>query len=254
VIVFVLRWESLKPQPFSAGENFRMRIHCFGRWSLTHLLAISLGFAAHAQTPASTTLGGGTFNWNWTLISRGSCPVGGNYQNMKPVFAYQYSDFNATVNGIYKYFGGSFIGYIVSPGAPPFCPQSGATRDITLVADNYAVDFSPQNYGQGTAVQYNRGKFDPAYMVQSIIYAPPGNRSGNSFTNSTTDGTSTSFGASFTLGSTVTVGEGFSFAGIGGTMAWITGESQTQGYSIASTNTITNAASVGLQSPGAATP
>lgn len=140
------------------------------------------------------------------------------------------------------------VAYLVSPGSPPYCPPSGPTGYPLWVGSNYAVDFTPGYNGQGSAIQYNRGTFDPAFIVQSILYAPPGDKSSNGYTNSQTDGTSTSVGASFTQGSTETVGGGFSFEGIGSTLDWITGEADTSGYNEASTNTISNAASVGLGS------
>jgi hypothetical protein len=80
----------------------------------------------------------------------------------------------------------------------------------------------------------------PQYQVLSIIYAAPGNRSSNGYTNSTTDGTTTSITQSFTSGSTVTFTTGFSFLGIGASASTSFGESQTTGNSSAFTETMTD--------------
>ncbi len=49
----------------------------------------------------------------------------------------------------------------------------------------------------------------PSYQVTSIIYAPPGNKSQDGFTDTTTDSTTTTVGSNFTQGSSVTFSEGF---------------------------------------------
>jgi Galactose oxidase, central domain len=93
----------------------------------------------------------------------------------------------------------------------------------------------------------------PAYRVTSILYTPPGNKSQDGFTDTTTAGTTTTIGNSFTDGTSVTMGIGFSFPGIGGATA-----SQSFATSTTSSNTsafqesYTNATSVANQSNGAA--
>ncbi len=90
--------------------------------------------------------------------------------------------------------------------------------------------------------------FYPVYRVTSIIYAPPGNRSSNGFTNSTTDGTTTTVGNSFTAGSTITYTSGGDFLGLGGTLSLSFGASATKGNSKAFTETFTDASGVSLAS------
>jgi len=88
----------------------------------------------------------------------------------------------------------------------------------------------------------------PLYQVTSIIYAPPGNRSSNGYTNSTTDGTTTSVGSSFTAGSTVTYTSGGDFLGLGATLSLSFGASATQGSSTTFQETFADAAGVSLAS------
>jgi hypothetical protein len=49
----------------------------------------------------------------------------------------------------------------------------------------------------------------PAYHVTSIIYAPPGNKSQDGYTSTTTNATTTTIGSNFTEGSSITFTEGF---------------------------------------------
>jgi hypothetical protein len=90
--------------------------------------------------------------------------------------------------------------------------------------------------------------FYPAYQVTSIIYAPPGNRSSNGYTNSTTDGTTTTVGSSFTAGSSITYTSGGDFLGLGGTLSVTFGASVTTGNSHAFSETFTDGAGVSLAS------
>ncbi len=90
--------------------------------------------------------------------------------------------------------------------------------------------------------------FYPAYQVTSIIYAPPGNRSSNGYTNSTTDGTTTTVGSSFTAGSTITYTSGGDFLGLGGTLSVSFGASVTTGNSHAFSETFTDGTGVSLAS------
>jgi hypothetical protein len=92
----------------------------------------------------------------------------------------------------------------------------------------------------------------PSYQVQSIIYATPGNRSSNGFTNATTDGTTTSIGKSLQLGNTVTFTIGGNFFGIGSTMSWSYGTSSTSGDTTSVTSTITQATGVANATGGSA--
>ena len=88
------------------------------------------------------------------------------------------------------------------------------------------------------------GLLYPAYKIQSIIYAAPGNRSSNGFTNTTTDGTSTAITDSFSMGTSTTFSESLGFLGVGTTLGWTFGSSTTQGNSSAFTDTISQATGV----------
>ena len=85
---------------------------------------------------------------------------------------------------------------------------------------------------------------DPKYLVTSIIYSTPGNRSQSGFTNATTDGTTTSVTDSTTIGSTVTFSIGGEFLGVGSTVSWSYGHAITTGNTSAATETISQATGV----------
>jgi hypothetical protein len=92
----------------------------------------------------------------------------------------------------------------------------------------------------------------PGYQVQSIIYATPGNRSSNGFSNATTDGTTTSIGKSLQLGNTATFSIGSNFLGFGSTLSWSYGTSTTSGDTTSVTSTITQATGVANATNGSA--
>jgi sugar lactone lactonase YvrE len=86
----------------------------------------------------------------------------------------------------------------------------------------------------------------PAYQVTSIIYAPPGNKSSAGFTDTTTDGTTTTLGGSFQDANTITFTEGWSFLGAGGSISESFGVSHTKTNMSAFTETYTDAEAVSL--------
>ncbi|HZE24362.1 MAG TPA: hypothetical protein VE054_10240, partial [Blattabacteriaceae bacterium] len=92
----------------------------------------------------------------------------------------------------------------------------------------------------------------PKYQVQSIVYATPGNRSNNGFSNSMTDGTTTTVGSSFTAGDIVTFSIGGGFLGAKSTVSWSYGNAVTNGNSNAVTSTITQATGVANATNGTA--
>jgi len=102
----------------------------------------------------------------------------------------------------------------------------------------------------GTDTQLTPGMVYPAYQVQSIIYAAPGNQSSNGFTNTETDGVSTSVGSSFQVGDTATFSVSTGFLGTGSTLSWSYGTSTTTGDSTSVTETISDATGIVNASSG----
>lgn len=90
----------------------------------------------------------------------------------------------------------------------------------------------------------------PLYQVTSILYDAPGDHSSNGFTNSTTDGTTTSIGDSFSQGSTTTYTSSANFLGFGDTLGISFGSSQTTGDSTSFTETVAQAETVTNASAG----
>jgi hypothetical protein len=87
--------------------------------------------------------------------------------------------------------------------------------------------------------------YDPVYKVTSIIYAAPGNKSQDGFTDTTTDGTTTTIGSSFTEGSSITFSEGFGNCTVGcATLNESFGVSTTTSSSTAFQETFTDATGV----------
>jgi hypothetical protein len=86
----------------------------------------------------------------------------------------------------------------------------------------------------------------PQYKVLSILYTAPGNASSDGYTNTLTDGTTTSVGNSFTAGDTFTFSEtfGIPLIGVGSTMSWSFGTAVTTGSSSAVSETISEATGV----------
>jgi len=87
----------------------------------------------------------------------------------------------------------------------------------------------------------------PAYKVTSIIYAPPGNKSQDGYTDTTSNGTTTTIGQSFTNGSSLSTSFGFKTKYVGGSASESFGTSSTTSNSSAFTETFTDATGVANQ-------
>jgi hypothetical protein len=115
---------------------------------------------------------------------------------------------------------------------------------VTAITPGFAIVFTPTSYTGGTAGYYPAGVLYPKYKILSIIYDAPGNKSCNGYTNSTTDGSTTTVGNTFQTGNTTTESESIGFLGVGGTLSMTYGTSTTTGNSSAFTDTIAEAAGV----------
>jgi len=88
------------------------------------------------------------------------------------------------------------------------------------------------------------GTLYPKFKIASIIYDTPGNHSNNGFTNTLTDGTTTSTGSNFGVGVTDTFSVTGGFLGTGSTLSWSYGNTATDGNNTAVTDTIAQATGV----------
>jgi hypothetical protein len=133
----------------------------------------TLGCGAVANNPSAQTItGGGTkTSGPFTITAPGSVPPGSNPITITVVFdPSTYGAYSGNVQFSYSFY--------------TLTVNVSETYDATNI-------------------------FDPLYQVTSIIYAPPGNKSQDGFTDTTTDGTTTMIGSSFTFGQTITFSEGF---------------------------------------------
>jgi hypothetical protein len=118
-------------------------------------------------------------------------------------------------------------------------------ENITTSFDAFSTDnlFYLEAGGASGSVG-GAGILYPKFKVLSIVYASPGNESSDGYTDTLTDGTTTSVGSSFSVGDTITFSESFGFLGLGSTMSWSFGTAVTTGSSTAVTDTFSEATGV----------
>jgi sugar lactone lactonase YvrE len=88
----------------------------------------------------------------------------------------------------------------------------------------------------------------PLYEVTSIVYAPPGNKSQDGYTTTTTNGTTTTIGSSFANASSLTFTYGISAWGVGGSVSQTFGVSESTSNSTAFQESFSDATGVANQS------
>jgi hypothetical protein len=189
----------------------------------------------------------GTLTDKVTIITETGCETGGSITE----YAWTFTD----TSGVQHTFAGYseviklFISVpVLIDGRIVYeCEETNATDDLTKWSSDGLY------YLQGTAgsateetVTERAGVIDPQFKVLSIVYASPGNLSNDGYTNTLTDGTTTSIGNSFTVGDTFTYTEtwGIPLIGVGGSMSWSFGTAVTDGSSSAVTETISEATGV----------
>jgi hypothetical protein len=236
------------------------------------LLMLTSGTAL-AQTQYNETIpaGSGTLSYTVTVypkectlpppVSRNpiSSSAGVHADTTQTYYLSDYSAFSYTVSGTKTPLSGSEETITNNDPLPEGCGVKSSYPVLTLYAppvfpftSQPAITFTPSGETGGAAALSSLipGIIYPKYQIQSIIYDPPGNLSSNGFTNSTTDGTTTTVGSSFAAGDTVTFTVSDGFLGLGSSLSWSYGLTQTTGNSTAATATITDASGVAIAGPG----
>lgn len=206
--------------------------------------------AAQAQDTEGTSVGGGSLSWTVTY-SESTCGNGALVQEWT-AGAFQFT-YNGTV---YPLTGNQAIYYLSGCGSegPPNGPEP-AVLPIALPSNlpnnadqGCSAEFTLASGGAGGASLSCENIIYPAYKVDSILYAPPGNQSSQGYQDTTTNGTTTTIGSTFVYSQQFYFNSGTSW-GIAPTIFSL-GGGVTTGFSVGSsssdafTTTFSNAAGV----------
>ncbi len=212
---------------------------------------VLLLFTLMAGVASATTVPAGSGSLSFTEKTTQETCIWGDI-NKSYYYQYQYSAFSYTVSGVTTPLGGIYYANTPAPKCDiaasypalswnifstpvfPFTSQTGT-----------AITFSTEyDTATATVTQLVPGILYPKYKVLSIVYAVPGDLSNDGYTNTLTDGTTTSVGSSFQAGDTVTFSYGFNFLGLGSTMSWSFGTAVTTGNDTEVTDTFSEAQGV----------
>jgi hypothetical protein len=207
------------------------------------LLTVMAGVAS-AQTSTSVAVGGGRLAWQIYTGNSIACNISPN-----TYIDYETTNFTFTAaSGTVTSFPGATANYYAWNGECAQGVPDGAVPSVLALNGTYfLIDFSPGDYGYGSATYTSTpitGILYPKFKVASIIYDAPGNHSNDGFTNTLTDGTTTTTTSNFGVGITDTFSVTGGFLGTGDTLSWSYGNSVTTGNSTQVTDTIAQATGV----------
>jgi Galactose oxidase, central domain/Kelch motif len=124
----------------------------------------------------------------------------------------------------------------------PSVPVLGSAGQVLITGGYNGSYLSSAELYLGPATE--EGIAYPLFRISSIIYDAPGNRSSNGFTDTTTQGATTTIADSFMTGVTTTFSLGGGFLGADTTLSWSFGNTSTTGNSTAFTDTFSQGTGV----------